>query len=47
MRITGLTFAKLFGKYVEWHGPVVFGRGWIWCGKIWFDPRDSKTHISG
>jgi hypothetical protein len=28
-----------FGKRVDWDGPVVFGHGYLWCGRVWFPPQ--------
>ncbi len=30
------------GKRVEWSGPVVFGVGYSWCGRIWFPPSAAE-----
>jgi len=29
--------ARHFGKRIEWNGPTIYGVGYVWCGKIWFE----------
>lgn len=40
-----LWLAMRFGKRMEWNGPIVFGVGYAWCGKIWFEKKKEQTEI--